>query len=176
VATIRSVGRFNERQAGPAVVGVVSGDARVWHATFLLEYGEEQAGRALLETVFAEGPDDYVSYEAAAETFEGLEDLEQALRWFEAGLGRLRMLGDNSDEGFGRYRLAFGRRRIRESMGLAADDVDRQAERERQARVEQSVAARQERSLLVRVRAQVQEVLRPSALTPRQAFGALGRA
>ncbi|WP_084514410.1 SEC-C domain-containing protein [Nocardia acidivorans] len=113
--------------------GEVAGDARVWYALFLLEYDDALAGRAMLDTILAEGPDDYAIYESVAEAFEAVEALEEALHWFEAGLARQRLIGDDGAEGFGEYRLAIGRSRVRESLGLPEDADDRWAEQQRRS-------------------------------------------
>ncbi|WP_194853170.1 SEC-C domain-containing protein [Nocardia sp. SYP-A9097] len=114
--------------------GEVAGDARVWYAEFLLEFGDAQAGRALLDTVLAEGPDDFGIYESVAETFEAIDAPDEALHWFDAGLARLRLTAP--DQEFELYRLAIGRSRIRESLGLPEDSDDRWAEQQREGWVE----------------------------------------
>ncbi|MCU1648279.1 MAG: hypothetical protein JWN03_8554 [Nocardia sp.] len=111
--------------------GPVAGDARIWYALFLIENGDEAAGVEILDTVFAEGADDYVVYQSVGEMYEERSEPKDALRWFEAGLARVRLLGDQQDEGFGEYRLAFGRKRIRQSMDLPEDADDRWAEQKR---------------------------------------------
>lgn len=115
--------------------GEVVGDARVWYALFVLEHEDEQSGLDLLESVFAEGVDDYAAYEAVAETFEDRAELEQALHWFDAGLSRLRIVGDPS-EGFGLSQLAAGRAWVRAALGLPEEAEGREAERERQRWIE----------------------------------------
>ncbi|WP_458690949.1 SEC-C metal-binding domain-containing protein [Nocardia tengchongensis] len=112
--------------------GEVAGDARVWYAVLLLGHGDTQEARNLLDVVFAEGPDDYLVYEAAGEAFEGREDWAEALRWFEAGLERSRITaGDDARETLGRYRLGSGRARVRQQLGLPEDRIDLGVDRER---------------------------------------------
>ncbi|MFE2997296.1 SEC-C metal-binding domain-containing protein [Nocardia sp. NPDC059246] len=106
--------------------GPVAADARVWYATFLLEHGDEEEAYDLLEVVFAEGSDDYQVYEIAGEAFAEHGDLEEALRWFESGLERVRVSAadDDARESLTRFRLASGRARIRELLGLPEDETD----------------------------------------------------
>ncbi|MFE3955991.1 hypothetical protein ACFXPS_17585 [Nocardia sp. NPDC059091] len=51
--------------------GTVVGDARLWYGSFLLESGSEPMGLRLLDTIFDEGPRDWVAFEVAGELFEG---------------------------------------------------------------------------------------------------------
>ncbi|MEU1431172.1 SEC-C metal-binding domain-containing protein [Nocardia sp. NPDC005746] len=112
--------------------GEVAGDARVWYAVLLLGHGDTQEARNLLDVVFAEGPDDYLVYEAAGEAFEGRGDWAEALRWFDAGLERSRIsAGDDARETLGRYRLGSGRARVRQQLGWPEDHIDLGVDRER---------------------------------------------
>ncbi|MGW3545302.1 SEC-C metal-binding domain-containing protein [Nocardia niigatensis] len=114
--------------------GSVAADARVWYATFLLEHGAEEEARNLLDVVFTEGSDDYQVYEVAGEAFADHEDWEEALRWFESGLERVRMsvAGNDPQDSMARFRLAAGRARVRELLGLPEDEIDLGVDRDRE--------------------------------------------
>jgi tetratricopeptide (TPR) repeat protein len=113
--------------------GSVSGDARVWYALFLLEHGDEEEGRNLLDVVLAERPGDFVVYETAGEGLEEHGEWAAALRWFDAGLVRLRMSGSGREfqDDLGRVRLGSGRARVRRLLGLPEDETDRGVDRDR---------------------------------------------
>ncbi|MEV4129834.1 SEC-C domain-containing protein [Nocardia sp. NPDC049707] len=137
-------------RAAVADGGPVVGDARVWYATFLLDHGTdltdnaEQTGLALLETVLAEGTDDYVAYLTAAEMFEERGEFDEALRWLDAGLARQVTLADNADSesDLDLQELAMTRSRIRDALGLPEDSIDRAAEEGRQQWLDQVIGGR----------------------------------
>ncbi|WP_069161797.1 SEC-C domain-containing protein [Nocardia altamirensis] len=105
--------------------GDVAGDARVWYASFLLEHGKETVGLRLLDTVFDEGVHDWAAYEVVGELFEQRGESAQALRWFEAGIARLRLYASDTDPvtQLALARLGAGRGRVRRQLGMP-EDVD----------------------------------------------------
>ncbi|MBL1079894.1 SEC-C domain-containing protein [Nocardia sp. 2] len=103
--------------------GPVTGDARVWYATFLIEFGAEEEGDQLLNTVFAEGSADPAVYEVVGEQYEERGELDRALQWFDAGLARLRLASGEIRSAPDEYRLAHGRARVRRISGLP-EDID----------------------------------------------------
>ncbi|MQY25726.1 SEC-C domain-containing protein [Nocardia aurantia] len=116
---------------------VAGGGARVWYALFLMDHGDQQAGRKLLGTVFDEGPEDFSAYELVGEMFEERGEFDAALRWFEAGLTRLRMGGDDPEHRLGRFRLSGGRGRVRRALGLPEDAADLRVDADQASVLEQ---------------------------------------
>lgn len=99
-------------------------DPRCYLAGWLLDHGDEDAGRLLAAQIQAERPDDADVYEFVGEAFESIDDLAEATRWFTTGA--LRLLSDeDSGLGYDEARLLQGRRRVRLAQGFTEDDYDR---------------------------------------------------
>jgi tetratricopeptide (TPR) repeat protein len=109
--------------------GEDAAQARAWLTGLLFDVGRGDDAREQLEVLRTDREADPETLYLAGEALETGGDLEAAHRWYTMALSRfttdppteLPELSRLSGSG----QLALGRRRVREALGLPADDVDR---------------------------------------------------
>jgi tetratricopeptide (TPR) repeat protein len=109
--------------------GEDAGNARVALAEVLFDLDRAEEAHTQLDALRAERPPSPMPYHLAAELLEDRGELEQALTWFTLAASRL-----TDDEIAGLHELGgpfsyannvlAGRRRVRQALGLAGDDLD----------------------------------------------------
>ncbi|MGI8869350.1 MAG: hypothetical protein ACR2F6_11000 [Mycobacteriales bacterium] len=96
-------------------------DARCYLAGWMLEHGEEVAGRRLAKAIRADRPDDFTVYRQIGDAFETIGDLAEATRWLTAGATR--HLAEHGP-GLGTSMLLLARRGVRRLQGFTEDEYD----------------------------------------------------
>ena len=103
--------------------GEVVPDARCYLHGALLESGRVDEARELADVIRREAPADTDVYLVMGENYALAGDLTQAHRWLTMGAERLERT-DRPISGIGVFHLLRARRRVRDSLGLPADDLD----------------------------------------------------
>ena len=124
----RSGDTDGEGEAYRAAVGapdVSEPDARCFLAEWLVDHGDADEGRALIETLRRERPTDPGVYVFLGEHFEQRGDLGAATQWFTAGMLRT-MRNPRSSVRLAQL-MMMARRRVRLAQGFGEDEYDRRA-------------------------------------------------
>jgi tetratricopeptide (TPR) repeat protein len=103
--------------------GDVVPDARCYLHGALLETGHLDEARQLADDIRRSAPTDTDVYLVMGENYALVGDLAQAHRWLTMGAERLERT-DQPIGGIGVFHLLRARRRVRDSLGLPADDLD----------------------------------------------------
>lgn len=107
--------------------GGTADEVRAHYVGFLVDIGQEEQARTVLDELWERRPDDPWCYEIAGEALEAVGDTESALRWFTEGVLRC-YPGELTVERVGRnpglLDLLAGRARVRRATGLPADEWD----------------------------------------------------
>jgi tetratricopeptide (TPR) repeat protein len=103
--------------------GDVVPDARCYLHGALLEAGSVDEARQLADEIRRSAPADTDVYLVMGENYALAGDLTQAHRWLTMGAERLERT-DRPINGIGVFHLLRARRRVRDSLGLPADDLD----------------------------------------------------
>jgi tetratricopeptide (TPR) repeat protein len=106
-----------------AAPGDVAPDARCYLHGALLESGHAAEARELADVIRREAPTDTDVYLVMGENYALAGDLTQAHRWLTMGAERLERT-DRPISGIGVFHLLRARRRVRDGLGLPADDLD----------------------------------------------------
>jgi len=112
--------------------GVDAGYAMAARTASLFELGRSAEARSQLDLLRKHRPFSPIAFHRAAEAAEASGDQHLALRWFDMALSRCTdqlAQGELIDTEVGTEiaLLVFGRRRVRTSLGLPADELDRAA-------------------------------------------------
>lgn len=113
-----------------SVRGVDAAYAMAARAASLFELGRQVDARSQLDDLRKHKPFSAIAFHRAAEAAEMSGDQNLALRWFDMALSRCTdqvTLGERREAEAGPQiaLLVFGRRRLRTSLGLPADELDR---------------------------------------------------
>jgi tetratricopeptide (TPR) repeat protein len=103
--------------------GDVVPDARCYLHGALLETGHADEARQLADVIRRSAPTDTDVYLIMGENYALAGDLTQAHRWLTMGAERLERT-DRPISGIGVFHLLRARRRVRDHLGLPADDLD----------------------------------------------------
>jgi tetratricopeptide (TPR) repeat protein len=103
--------------------GDVVPDARCYLHGALLENGHAAEAEELADVIRRSAPTDTDVYLIMGENYALAGDLRQAHRWLTMGAERLERT-DQSISGIGVFHLLRARRRVRDGLGLPADDLD----------------------------------------------------
>lgn len=106
--------------------------ARLGLASIWFNQERDDDARAMLEAVLADGPPYALVYQAGAELYAEIGDLDQALVWYDRAYEQLMdqdQSGQLDDEDFvaDAHEILIGRSLVREDLGLERDELDQAA-------------------------------------------------